>query len=323
MTTPASLIPPLRFKSWLSTGIPNAFGTLTSYAAGSVTPLATFTDSTATQQNLNPLLLNSRGEGSIWTPPNVAYKFVEADSFGNIFNTTDQVVNSTLTTLYGGVDTGTVNAYQLSFTGPYSALANGIVIYWIASNTNTGNSTLAITVNGVALGGAIPILNQNGTQLGSGQIMAGGVTAVIYYNGTWLLTSSTGSIPTAGSFLGTLNGTTGGGGSTNPATCTYAINGNIASLFLPFMSVTVGAGGIVFMSGLPTVLQPATQVQTFTVSLASGGGFTPPCLAQVTPGSGNIVFFSNFPTQAWTGSCTIGAHVGFANFGQSVIYGLN
>src|SRR5271163_611029 len=52
MTTAASLIPSLRFKSWLSNGTPNAFGTLSTYAGGTVTPLATYTDSTASQQNL-------------------------------------------------------------------------------------------------------------------------------------------------------------------------------------------------------------------------------------------------------------------------------
>lgn len=321
MTTPASLAPTLTLKSWLSSGLPNAFGTVTSYAAGTNTPIATWTDWTATTPNQNPQTLNARGEMNCYLLPNVAYKLVEADSAGNSIKTTDQVLNSSLTSLYAGVDSGTVNAYQLNLSGPYSSLTNGIILYWIPTNTNTGNSTLAISVNGVPIGGAVPILNQSGTQLGAGQIAAGGVTVVFYYNGNWLLTSSTGSIQVAGAFVGTLNG--GAGGSTTPMSCTYSVTGNVATVFLGFGSVLVGSGGILIMSGLPTIVQPATQVQTVTIPLASGGGVVPPVLAQITPGSPNMVFFNNFPNQTWTSSATIGVHVGIANYGQSITYGLN
>src|ERR1700747_802985 len=109
MANAANLIPPLSFKSWLSSGLPNAFGTLTTYSAGTVTPLATYVDSTATIQNTNPVQLNARGEASVWTPPNVAYKFVEADSAGNQIKVTDQVIQNSLITLFGGTDTGAPN----------------------------------------------------------------------------------------------------------------------------------------------------------------------------------------------------------------------
>jgi len=322
MTTAASLAPSLVLKSWLSNGTPNAFGTVTSYAAGTNTPIATWTDWTATTPNVNPQMLNARGEMNCYLLPNVGYKLVEADQFGNSIKTTDQIINSLLTSLYAGIDSGTVNAYQLNLTGPYSSLTNGIILYWIPANTNTGNSTLQITVNGVPIGGVVPILNQSGTQLGAGQIAAGGVTAVFYYNGNWLLTSSTGSVPQAGSFLGTLDGTTGGGGSTSPMPCTYAINGNIASLYLGYGDVLIGSGGTLFMSGLPTVLQPATQVQTAIIPLATGN-ITGNCLAQISPGSPNIQFFNNYPSDNWSGAASIGTHVGLFNYGQSITYGLN
>jgi hypothetical protein len=326
MTTAAQLCPTLTLKSWLSNGTPNAYGTITSYAAGTVTPIATWTDWTATVPNANPQQLNARGEMNCYLLPNVAYKLVEADSFGNQIKSTDQVLNSTLLSLFGGVDTGTANAYQLSFTAPYSTLSNGIIIYFLPANTNTGNSTLQVTVNGSPLGGVVPILNQNGSQLGSGQIVAGGVTAVFYYNGNWLLTSSTGSVQISGSFLGTLSG--GVGGSTNPGTCTYAITGNIASLYLPFMNVLVGGTGQVTMSGLPTALQPATHVQTFPIPLCNNNGaIISTCLGQVNPGSNVISFSASAPPiqggSGFTSSASIGLHVGIANIGQSVIYGLN
>src|SRR5271169_231216 len=101
-------------------------GQLFTYAAGTTTPAATYTDSTGATPNANPIVLNSRGECNCWIPPNTSYKFVLQDSFGNTIWTVDQITNAQLITLYGGVDTGAVNAYVLNFAAPYSSLANGI-----------------------------------------------------------------------------------------------------------------------------------------------------------------------------------------------------
>src|SRR5271165_7368625 len=161
-TVSAYRAPPSVFKSWLSTGQPNAFGTVTTYGAGTTTPVATWTDWTATTPNSNPQTLNARGEMPMFLLPNVAYKIVEADQFGNQINSADQVYNNNLLSLYGGVDSGSVNAYVLNFIWPYSALQNGIIIYWIPANTNTGPSTL--TVNSTF--GTQPIINQNGSSVG-------------------------------------------------------------------------------------------------------------------------------------------------------------
>jgi hypothetical protein len=141
-------------------------------------------DSTATTTNTNPITLNGRGEASIWIPPNVAFKFVEFDSYGNLIKTTDQVTVAQLLTLWGGTDSGSASAYVLTFTASFSAYANGTVIYWVPANSNTGAATL--NVNGL---GAIPILNPTGGVLGANQIQAGLIQQVIFYNGTFYLQS--------------------------------------------------------------------------------------------------------------------------------------
>jgi len=46
------------------------------YQSGTTTPAVTYTDFTGTQRNLNPIVLDFRGECSIWGPPNVAYTYV-------------------------------------------------------------------------------------------------------------------------------------------------------------------------------------------------------------------------------------------------------
>ena len=60
-------------------GIPLVGGKLYTYAAGTTTLLATYTDATGTQFNSNPVILDSRGEAAVWLDT-AAYKFKLTDS---------------------------------------------------------------------------------------------------------------------------------------------------------------------------------------------------------------------------------------------------
>lgn len=80
----AQLAPTPIFKGWDNNGFPLAFGFLTTYAAGTTTPQATYVDSTQTTQNQNPQQLNFRGEMPLWLNPLLAYKFLLTDVAGNI-----------------------------------------------------------------------------------------------------------------------------------------------------------------------------------------------------------------------------------------------
>src|SRR5882672_40801 len=163
-----TLSPTPIYKGWDANGIPLAGGQLFTYQAGTTTKLAAYLDSTGTVAT-NPIRLNARGETPLWIPPNVAYKYVlasatDTDPPGAPIQTTDNVVNSQLLTLYGGVDTGIVNAYVLNFSAQFTSYTDGIAIYWIPSHTNTGPST--ININGI---GVTAIVNQDGTPLGANQ----------------------------------------------------------------------------------------------------------------------------------------------------------
>ena len=179
----AYLAPALRLKSWLNNGQPNSGGTVQTLAAGTSTPVATWTDSTATQPNLNPILLNQRGEASVFLLPNVAYKFIEFDQGGNEIGSTDQVVNSQLVTYYG-VDTGFANNYIVTAATPYTTYQNGELVFFVPAATNTGPST--ININNL---GPIPITTITGNPLTAGQITGGIVTELIYFNGNFQLLS--------------------------------------------------------------------------------------------------------------------------------------
>lgn len=179
-----TLAPYLTQQFFTNNGTFNAGGFIQTFAGGTNTPIATFTDVTGLISNTNPILLNSRGECSIWLLPNVSYKFVLQDAAGNTIWTRDNVTNAQLITLFGGIDSGAANAYILNFATPFSSYTNGEVIYWIPSNSNTGPSTL--NVNGL---GVIPIVNIDGTVLGANQIIAGRTVETMYFNGVFQLLS--------------------------------------------------------------------------------------------------------------------------------------
>src|SRR5271165_2707553 len=103
------LVPWLTSQFFYANGQPMAGGLLYSYSAGTVIPIATWTDSTGIQQNTNPVVANSRGEMSVWITNNVAYKFILTDPAGNTIWTRDQVTSTQLLSLYGGVDTGSAS----------------------------------------------------------------------------------------------------------------------------------------------------------------------------------------------------------------------
>jgi hypothetical protein len=63
-------------------GVPLAGGFLYTYAAGTTTPQATYTDSTAATANSNPIVLDARGEANIWLS-SADYKFKLTDADGS------------------------------------------------------------------------------------------------------------------------------------------------------------------------------------------------------------------------------------------------
>jgi hypothetical protein len=184
------LSPSPKQKFFDNNGNPLVNGKLFVYTAGTSTKATTYTSSTGLSLNTNPIILDYRGECNLWLQPNVAYKYVlapstDSDPPTNPIFTVDQIVSSQLVTLYGGVDTGSANSYALNFASNFTSYTDGIVIYWIPSNSNTGPST--INVNGL---GAVPIVNQDGTPLYINQLLANQVTTIIYKGTGFLLVSS-------------------------------------------------------------------------------------------------------------------------------------
>lgn len=86
----AQLLPDL-YQVWRdANGNPLAGGSITSYQAGTTTPLATYTDFSAGTPNTNPIVLDSAGAANVWLGTS-AYKFVIKDSLSNVIRTIDNV----------------------------------------------------------------------------------------------------------------------------------------------------------------------------------------------------------------------------------------
>jgi hypothetical protein len=248
-------------------GRPLVSGKLFTYEAGTATKLATYTDSGGLTPNTNPVILDYRGECNLWIPPNVPYKFVlspstDTDPPTNPIWTVDNVVSSQLITLYGGVDTGSANAYVLSFTANFDSLTDGIVIYWVPSFTNTFNCTL--NVNGL---GPVSILNQDFSEIAPGQLVANTVAVVIYKNGAWLLVQS-GVAPafTTGTFSATPTGVSGA----TSVTVKWFRVGLLCTWYIPANAWTSNSTSF-GLSGIPAALEPTFR-QSVMMALMQDNG---------------------------------------------------
>jgi hypothetical protein len=89
MTTQLSPSPVLRVYD--NSGELAVSGSIYTYAAGTSTPIETYTDYTGTTPHTNPITLNSRGECQLWLAPNQSYKMVAYDSDDNLLWSSDYV----------------------------------------------------------------------------------------------------------------------------------------------------------------------------------------------------------------------------------------
>ena len=135
-----SLSPPPKLQIFDANGAPLAGGLLYTYAAGTTTPLATYTDSTGVSANTNPIVLDSRGEANVWLGAAI-YKFALYTSVGVLIWTVDNIStngSNLSVTDHTGDGTTTVFAVDDGFTAIY---INGVYqnrnTYTVTSGTVT------------------------------------------------------------------------------------------------------------------------------------------------------------------------------------------
>lgn len=136
-------------------GSPLVGGKVYTYAAGTTTPLATYTDASATTPNTNPVILDSRGECNLWFAPATSYKVILESSTNVLQWSVDNIAT------YGTV--ASQNANNVAITGGTIA---GVTI---TTSTITGDisGNAGTVTNGVYLTATQTLTNKTITGLAS------------------------------------------------------------------------------------------------------------------------------------------------------------
>jgi len=162
-------------------GSPLSGGLLYTYAAGTTTPVTTYTSRSGAANNTNPIVLDAAGRtpAEIWLDGGVLYKFVlktsafvQVGSYDNIPAVNDPTTTNNLITVAG------TNVLTGAATPPLEGYTAGAQYSFIAQNTNTGAVTIDIDSLGVKA-----ITRQGATALAAGDIIGGAMT-LIEYDGT-------------------------------------------------------------------------------------------------------------------------------------------
>lgn len=138
----AVLLTPPVLQFFDNNGDPLNGGFLYTYAAGTTTPKATYTDASGTIPAANPIVLDAAGRTVVWIDG--AYKFVLTDALGNIIRTVDDVSSFTV------ASAATVKVSSNDTTGGYlnGKLVAGTGIT-LTENNNGGDETLTIATGNI------------------------------------------------------------------------------------------------------------------------------------------------------------------------------
>jgi hypothetical protein len=257
------------FQYFNDTGVILAGGKINTYLAGTSTPTTTWTSQTGVTPNANPIILGSNGRLNnvqIWQQAQVPIKIIVTDANNNVLGPTFDNISGigdfsqAANTYYGGTDTGSANAYILNFSANFTSYTNGIVVYWVPANTNTGAST--INMNGL---GAIAIQQPNGSSVLSGTIASGQIAIIAIQGGVAVLLS--GGTTQQGSWTTTLTG----GMTATMGTLKWVRQGSQVTVWTDVNIEGASSSSADFTaSGLPAVITPSTQRNVICQNVVSG-----------------------------------------------------
>ena len=318
-----------------------SFGTVATYAAGTVTPQVTWIDATQVTPNTNPVVLDAAGRCSIWLDQSLSYKYIVSDRLGNIIRTVDSITTGmtgpvTLTAPIGTtpltVNTnGAGNIPDVLVTGS----VNGGIFYQVI-NTNSGlNATAEYTMSNGTHQAAIEMLGVNNVEgealsigTNSNTIRFGfafGAAGFINYLGgndvsMTLLGANAGvqldMTPDSGSFTITYTGFA----SANTGLAKWTRMGNLIILGLPPGNNPTSNATTFTATGLPALIQPASSLNFFVPDMLDNSAGTQ-CQGTILAGTGTIIFSKGFVSGgAWTAA----GNKGINNSGFTLIpYFLN
>lgn len=138
-----------RFRAFDANGVPLAGGQLFTYAAGTTTPQATYTDQSGLTPNSNPVVLDANGYADVWTN-NSNYKAVLKDASGNTLWTVDNIQSFNTKFNFFQLQVNFQILYQ-RIVGTAAQVTGGIAtdstIASAITNANAGDSVLILAGN--------------------------------------------------------------------------------------------------------------------------------------------------------------------------------
>lgn len=298
-------------------GIPLAGGAVETYLAGTTTPVATYTDSTGTTANQNPIALSSAGRlqsvggapVACWVPQGTAHKMVILDAQSNFVLALDNLtaINdpTTLLALLATVSTS-------SILGGADIVANAVRSYDVLS------SVRAAQVPSLAAGQTLVIDLEGGTLVndGNGGIFYWSATStaaddngVTTIKPTAIATGSPGRylrqtnlFGTAGTFQTTVQGCT-----TAPVlTVRYVQNGTQVTVSVPDTGALTSNATTFGLLGWNNNLQGLTQQIVSPLVSCEDNSTIPENCNLIIPiqTGGSLIILNNQTSGTWTASGT-------------------
>jgi len=265
----ASIIAEGKQQYFDNAGLPLVGGKLYTYAAGTTTLKATYSDAAATVPNTNPVILNSRGEALIYWSG--SYKVILKDALDNTIWTVDNIVETNLD--YRTSSTGSVvvpagttvqrdgsplpgyfryNVDLGSFEGRYAAAWTSIPKSVNGVAVPDGGDIILKTVGGVAIAGAgdVAFKTVNGVSVvGAGAI---NVTSAVPR------TPRTANSILVGADNSTLIDVTGAGGFTQTVTAAATLGAGWSAWYRngADANITIDPNGAETINGAATLVIP-------------------------------------------------------------------
>jgi hypothetical protein len=258
-----NISPDPRLQFFGNDGKPLVGGKLYTYEAGTTTPLVTYTNYLGTTPNSNPVILDSRGEASVWLGNGTRYKFVLKDANNVEIWTQDYLIAGV-----GADGSGAYGTWPISISGNAATATN-------ATHATSADSATYATTAGSVSGGAVSSINGAGLygfSLTGGPITSSGTLTVtppapgaagnhLVSNGTnwvsqatsaagtqnfqWFFSSGTFTVPAGASQIYVLLW---GGGAGNAGGGTGGSGGSAQGIYTvtpgTSYTVTIGSGGI-------------------------------------------------------------------------------
>jgi hypothetical protein len=258
---------------------------LFTYAAGTTTPQATYTDASLLFPNTNPVIMNAAGQASVWLSPQLGYKFVLEDASGNLIYTQDNILGA------GSGSTGlpgqnaivlALSAPALQVTAPSTgvvsdfSMANGFATLYSGTTNITSQATWSLTAQvncNATINNAVnvPVTGPVGYYAFTNiTANVGTITVQALYQGVAYTAQATLSVSVAGG--------TGPAGPTGPTGAPGAATGLTIVLSSPVATVLAYANGSVpsfaGISGTAHLLNSGVDISEQATWSAVGQGLT-------------------------------------------------